>query len=61
MKPPLRSFIAVLISGSLLWSILNYSLLFKMPLWSFVLILGVLFLVVDVALQALQERISSKP
>jgi len=58
MKPAARSFVAVLISGSLLWSIVNYSLLFRMPLWSFVLILGVLYLVIDVALQTLQEKIS---
>lgn len=55
-----RSFLAVLISGALLWSVLNYSLLFRMPLWSFVLILGVLYLVIDVALQELQKRIGTR-
>jgi hypothetical protein len=59
MNATARSFVAVLISGALLWSILNYSVLFKMPLWSFVLILGVLYLVIDVALQELQKRIGT--
>jgi hypothetical protein len=58
MKINLRSLAAVLASGLILWSILNYSSLFRMPWWSFVLILGVLFLVIDTALQALQERLA---
>lgn len=59
MTSAARSFIAVVISASLLWSVLNYSLLFRMPLWSFVMILSVLYLVIDVALQQVQKRIGT--
>lgn len=56
MTSTTRSFVAVIISGWILWSILNYSWLFRMPWWSFLLILGVLYLVIDTVLQALQKR-----
>jgi len=46
-----RSFIAVLISGFIV-QILAYAV----PWWSFIVILGVLFLVVDAALEAITER-----
>lgn len=46
-----RSLIAVLISGFLV-QILAYSV----PWWSFVLLLGVIYLVVDAALEAVTER-----
>jgi predicted membrane protein len=46
-----RSFIAVLLSGIIV-QILAHSV----PWWSFVIILGLLFLVTDAALEAVFER-----
>jgi uncharacterized membrane protein len=54
-----RTFMSVLISGFIVWSILNYSGVYRMPWWGFLFILCVTFLVIDATLQALQERIAA--
>lgn len=56
MKPSTRSFVAVLISGLIVWLILSASLFFKMQWWGFLFMLGATYLVVDASLQALLER-----
>jgi hypothetical protein len=56
MQPNARSFVAVLISGFIVWSILSTSLFLRVPWWGFLFMLGVTYLVVDVSLQALLER-----
>jgi len=53
-----RSFIAVLISGFIVWTILSGSMTLRVPWWGFLFMLGVTYLVVDVALQAVQEKIT---
>jgi hypothetical protein len=55
-----RSFVAVVISGLIVWTILTGSMILRVPWWGFVFILGATYLVVDVALQALQERIATR-
>lgn len=58
MKSNARTLAAVLLSGLLTWLILSssISMFYIMRWWSFLFILGVTFLVVDAALQALLER-----
>lgn len=46
-----RSFVAVLIAG-----FVTQILAYTVPWWSFILILGLVYLVVDAALEALAER-----
>jgi hypothetical protein len=59
MNATARTLAAVLLSGLIVWLIISSStsMFFIMRWWSFMFILGVTFLVVDAALQALQERI----
>lgn len=57
MNSAARSFVSVMISGFIVWIILNSSMLFRVPWWAFLFMLGVTYLVVDTTLQALQERI----
>jgi hypothetical protein len=57
MKPAARSFVAVVISGLIVWTILTGSMVLRVPWWGFLFMLSVTYLVVDTALQALQERI----
>jgi hypothetical protein len=57
MNAAARSFVSVMISGFIVWIILNSSRLFSVPWWAFLFMLGVTYLVVDTTLQALQERI----
>lgn len=60
MQANTRSFIAVLLSGLIVWLILGTSVFFRVPWWAFVMMLGFSYLVVDAGLQALHERITSK-
>lgn len=56
MNPAARSFIAVMISGFIVWMVLNSSALFRVPWWAFLFMLGATYLVVDACIQALLER-----
>lgn len=56
MNPTARSFIAVLVSGYIMWSMFS-SMYFRVPLWMFLFVLGITFLVIDVLLSVVLERL----
>ncbi len=59
MQPAIRQLPAVLISALITYLIYSRSFMFMVPWWSFVLTLGVMFLVVDYGLQMLYQRIKA--
>ena len=59
MQPSIRQLPAVLISALVTYLIYSRSFMLLVPWWSFVLTLGVMFLVVDYGLQMLYHRINA--
>ena len=59
MQPAIRQLPAVLISALVTYLIYSRSFMLLVPWWSFVLTLGVMFLVVDYGLQMLYHRINA--
>ncbi len=59
MQPAIRQLPAVLISALITYLIYSRSIMLLVPWWSFVLVIGVMFLVVDYGLQMLYQRIKT--
>jgi hypothetical protein len=58
MNHTTRSFIAVLISGLIVWTILTNSMFYLLHWWGFLFMLGATYLVVETGLQIMLERAS---
>lgn len=53
MQPATRQLPAVMISGIVSWLLWSRTFLFLVPLWAYILVLGLTFLVVDYGIQVL--------
>ena len=61
MSPTLRQFLAVVISGVIIWFTLRPGYLFLTPWWGFALLLGVVYLVVDATLEVIYRKVTKSP
>lgn len=59
MQPATRQLPAVMIAALISWLLWSRTLLFLVPLWAYVLVLALSFLVVDYGIQMLLIRIKA--
>ena len=60
MHPSLRQFSAVILSALVLWFTLRPMYFFLLPWWAFALLMGVMYLVVDVVLEVLYRKVTTR-